>query len=149
MSGTFRSTGAGSALSAASVFRAGTSRLLGRFGLGSPAAVAPEARTRVRGFAFRITAPDGAEWRSAMIDVPFFPAAFLRLLQAGGDPAATARVASEHPELRNFGGWAKTAAWPPSFAEERCNGLDAFVGTDASGRAGLISTAPSDSSWDR
>ena len=61
--GVFRSTGAAAAFSKATVFRAGTSRLLGRFSLGSPQPAAPEASTRVRGFAFRITAPGGSEWR--------------------------------------------------------------------------------------
>lgn len=154
--GTFQSTGGAASLSRAAMFRVGTSRLLGRFSLGSPAEAAPEASTRVRGFAFRITAPDGAEWRSAMIDVPFFPvatpAAFLALLQAGGskDPGAIGRVAATHPELKNFGGWAKTAPWTASFAEERYNGLDAFVGTDASGgthhvRWSLLPATPVDS----
>ena len=154
--GTFQSTGAGAALSRAAVFRAGTSHLLGRFSLGSPAEAAPEASTRVRGFAFQITSPDGAQWRSAMIDVPFFPvatpAAFLQLLQAGGskDPDALGKVAAAHPELKNFGGWAKTAPWTPSFAEERYNSIDAFVGTDAAGnthhlRWSLLPTTPVDS----
>ncbi len=153
--GTFQATGAAAALSSATVFRVGTSKLLGRFSLGSPQPMAPEASTRVRGFAFRITSPDGAEWRSAMIDLPFFPvgtpAAFLQLLQAGGskDPGAMGRVAAAHPELKNFGAWAKSAPWTPSFAEERYNSLDAFVGTDASGnthhvRWSLLPTAPVD-----
>jgi catalase len=139
VTGTFAATGAARALSDASLFRSGSYPLIGRFSLGSADPNASEATARVRGFGFDIKAPDGAEWRSAMIDVPFFPvatpAAFLELLQASAskDPNAIGKVAATHPELGHFGAWAKTAPWTASFAEERYNGLDAFVATDASG----------------
>ncbi len=139
--GVFHASGGAAALSRAAMLQPGTYKLVGRFSLGSPQPMAPEASTRVRGFAFRIMGPGGTEWRSAMIDLPFFPvatpASFLQLLQAGGskDPGAMGRVAAAHPELRNFGAWAKSAPWTASFAEERYNGLDAFVATDAAGVA--------------
>ena len=139
VTGTFEAEGAAAAVSRAAMFRAGTYPLLGRFSLGSAQPTAPDAMTRVRGFAFRIATPDGAEWRSATIDVPFFPVgtpgAFLQLLQASGskDPGAIGKVAAAHPELKAFGGWAKTAPWTASFAEEQYNGLDAFVATSANG----------------
>ena len=40
-----------------------------------------------------------------------------------------------HPEFAAFGGWAKSAPWTGSYAEERYNSLDAFLFTDASGTA--------------
>ena len=139
VTGSFEAGGAAVSLSRAAMFQAGSYPLLGRFSLGSAQPTAPDATTRIRGFAFDITAPGGAEWRSAMIDAPFFPvgtpAAFLQLLQASGskDPGAIGRVAASHPELKAFGAWAATAPWTASFGEERFNGLDAFIATNASG----------------
>jgi catalase len=136
--GTFEATGAATALTTAPMFRPGTYPIDARFSLGSAQPDASDATTRVRGLGFRITAA-GQEWRSANIDVPFFPVAtptaFLALLQASAskDPKALGPVAAAHPELKNFGAWAKTAPWTGSFAEERYNGLDAFLFTDAAG----------------
>ena len=153
VTGTFAADGAAAGWSTAWVFRAGTYPMVGRFSLGSSQPTAPDGTTRVRGFAFDIVAPDGGEWRSANIDVPFFPVgtprAFLALLQASGskDPNALGKVAAAHPELKRFGAWAGSAPWTGSFAEETYNGLDAFVATDAAGgrhfvRWSLVPTAP-------
>ena len=101
-----QATGAAAAVSRATLFQPGTYPLVGRFSLGSAEPTAPDATTRVRGFAFDVVGPGGAEWRSANIDAPFFPvatpAAFLQLLQASGskDPDALGKVAAAHPELR-------------------------------------------------
>ena len=66
--GEFDSNGAGTALSKAHV---------------------ADAKARVRGLGIRITTPDGREWRSAMIDLPFFPVstpqAFYQLLRLSTD----------------------------------------------------------------
>src|SRR6516164_4838188 len=47
---------------------------------------APDATVRVRGLGLRISTPDGQEWRSAMVNPPFFPVstpqAFYELLLA-------------------------------------------------------------------
>ncbi len=140
VTGTFAADGAASVVSEAAVFRSGTYPLVGRFSLGSAQPTASDMTTRVRGFAFDIVAPGGAEWRSGTIDLPFFPvgtpSAFLQLLQASGskDPNALGKVAAAHPELKRFGAWSKAAPWTTSFAEEHYNGLDAFVATDRSGK---------------
>ena len=150
--GLFQSNGAGAQLTTAPMFRPGSYPIDARFSLGSAQPDASDATTRVRGLGFRITA-GGQEWRAANIDVPFFPVAtptaFLALLQASGskDPQAIGHVAQAHPELKNFGAWAKTAPWTGSFAEERYNGLDAFLFTDAGGntrpvRWSLVPQAP-------
>ena len=76
------------------------------------------------GSVIQITTPDGQEWRSAMIDPPFFPVstpqAFYELLLASGskDPNAMKTFASAHPEFATFGDWAKSAPWTGSYAEE-------------------------------
>jgi catalase len=137
--GIFESNGAGSALSRAQVFTRGEYPALGRFNLGTPDPNAPDATVRVRGMGLRISTPDGQEWRTGMIDPPFFPVstpqAFYALLLASAskDPDAMKTFAGEHPEIAAFGGWAKSAPWTGSYAEERFNSLNAFIFVDSSG----------------
>lgn len=139
-SGDFVSNGAAAALSKAPMLAAGTFPVTGRFNLATPDPTAPDATVRVRGLSLRIGAPDGSEWRTAMIDAPFFavstPDAFYGLLKASAnksDPDAMKNFAAAHPELGAFGKWAHTAPWTASFAEERYNSLNSFIFTNAAG----------------
>jgi catalase len=137
--GVFEASGAGAALSYARVFARGQYPALGRFNLGTPDPDAADATVRVRGMGLQISTPDGQEWRSAMIDPPFFPVstpqAFYELLLASAskDPNALETFAGAHPEIAAFDAWAKSAPWTGSYAEERYNGLNSFVFTDGSG----------------
>ena len=137
--GVFEANGAGSALSRAAVFATGQYPALGRFNLGTADANAADATVRVRGMGLRILTPDGQEWRTAMIDLPFFPVAtpqgFYQLLLASAskDPNAMKTFAGAHPEIAAFGAWANSAPWTGSYAEERYNGLNSFIFTDGSG----------------
>ncbi len=137
--GMFEANGAGSELSRAEVFARGQYPALGRFNLATTDPNASDATVRVRGLGLRISPPDGQEWRSAMIDPPFFavstPQAFYELLRASGskEPNAMATFAKTHPEIAKFGGWAKSAPWTGSYAEERFNSLDSFIFVDNSG----------------
>ncbi len=137
--GTFDANGAGSALSQAQVFTAGHYAVLGRFNLATADPNAPDATVRVRGLGLRISTPDGQEWRTAMIDAPFFPVATpqafyeLLLASASKDPDAMKTFAGAHPEIVPFAGWAKSAPWNDSYAGERFNGLDSFIFVDSSG----------------
>ncbi len=152
--GNFDSNGAGSALSAAQVFQKGSYPVIGRFNLGVPTPTAVDGASRVRGIGVQITTPDGQEWRMAMIDPPFFPVstpqAFYELLVASAkkdDPDAMKNFAAAHPEIGAFGGWAKSAPFTGSYAEERFNSLDSFVFTAGAGgdhvvRWSLVPAAP-------
>lgn len=137
--GRFESNGGGSALSRAQVFTRGEYPALGRFNLGTADPNAPDATVRVRGMGLRISTPDGQEWRTAMIDPPFFPVstpqAFYELLLASAskDPNAMGTFAGAHPEIAAFGAWAKSAPWTGSYAEDRFNGLNTFILVDNSG----------------
>src|SRR5580658_857946 len=136
--GEFDANGAGSELSRAEVFVKGQYPVVGRFNLGTADANAPDATVRVRGLGIRISTPDGQEWRSAMIDAPVFavstPQAFYELLLASAskDPNAMKNYAAAHPEIAAFGEWAASAPWTDSYAEDRFNGLNAFVFVDKS-----------------
>jgi catalase len=131
--GEFEANGAGSELSKAQVFARGHYPVLGRFNLATADANAPDATVRVHGLGIRIATPDGQEWRSAMIDAPVFPAATpqafyeLLLVSASKDPNAMKDYAAAHPEIAAFGGWAQTAPWTDSYAEDRFNSLNSFV----------------------
>jgi catalase len=137
--GMFESNGAGAELSHARVFARGQYPALGRFNLGTPDPDAADASVRVRGMGLQIVTPDGWQWRSAMIDLPFFPVAtpeaFYELLQASGskDPDAMKAFAAKHPEFATFGAWAGSAPWTASYAEERYNSINSFVVTDSAG----------------
>ncbi|KGM30839.1 catalase family peroxidase [Inquilinus limosus] len=142
--GVFESNGAGAELSKAQVFAKGEYPALGRFNLATPEFKAVDATVRVRGLGLQISTPDGQEWRSAMIDPPFFPVAtpqaFYELLTASGskDPEAMKAVVAAHPEIAAFGAWAQSAPWTGSYAEERFNSLNSFVFTDSSGAAHTV-----------
>jgi catalase len=137
--GTFAANGDGSALSKAPVFARGQYPVLGRFNLATADPHAADAMVRVRGIGIRITTPDGQEWRSAMIDAPIFPVstpqAFYELLTASGskDPEAMKNFVAAHPGFVTFVGWAKSAPWTASYAEERYNSLNSFLFVDGSG----------------
>ena len=137
--GVFEANGAGAELTTAQVFATGRYPVVGRFNLGTPDPDAADATVRVRGLGVMIATPDGQQWRMALINPPFFavsnPLAFFDLLQASAskDPAATEKFAAAHPEFAAFGGWAQSAPWTGSYAEERYNSLDAFLFADASG----------------
>jgi catalase len=138
--GDFESNGNGTALSAARMFVAGSYPVTGRFNLATPDPKAADGTARVRGLGMRIVTPDRQEWRSAMIDAPFFPVstpqAFFELnaaLANKSDPGAMKRFATAHPEIGAFGAWAGSAPFTGSYAEDRFNSLNSFVFSDASG----------------
>jgi catalase len=105
---------------------------------------ASDATARVRGLGMLISTPDGQQWRSAMVDVPFFPVsspqAFYGLLLASKSkaPQAMPDFARAHPEFAAFGAWAKSAPWTASYVEERYNSINSFVFTDAGGTRRIV-----------
>jgi catalase len=137
--GTFEANGDGSALSRATVFERGQYPVVGRFNLATADPNAADAMVRVRGIGISIKTPDGQEWRSAMIDAPIFPVStpqgFYELLTASGskDPDAMKKFIAAHPEFLTFLGWAKSAPWTGSYAEERYNSLNSFLFVDSTG----------------
>jgi catalase len=135
-SGVFDANGNGAALSSAYVFTRGQYPALGRFNLGTPSPDAADATVRVRGMGLRIATPNGQEWRTAMINPPFFavstPQAFRAMLlaEASKDPNAMKAFTAANPEFASFAAWARSAPWTASYAEQRYNSLDSFIFTD-------------------
>jgi catalase len=142
--GVFEANGAGTALSRAQVVTRGQYPTLGRFNLATADANAPDATVRVRGIGLQISTPDGQEWRSAMIDPPFFPVSTPRafyehlIAAASKDPNAMTAFVATHPEFAAFGAWAKSAPWTGSYAEDRYNSLNSFVFVNGSGAESTV-----------
>jgi catalase len=143
--GSFESNGAAATLSKAPMFAAGSYPVTGRFNLATAEPTAPDATVRVRGLSLRIVAPDGSEWRTAMIDAPIFavatPQAFYALLKASADtsdPDAMKNFVAAHPEFGNFAAWAGSAPWTSSYAQERYNSLNSFIFTNAAGQDAAV-----------
>ncbi|WP_428679465.1 catalase family peroxidase [Reyranella sp.] len=141
--GEFQSNGNGASLSRAQVFTSGTWPVLGRFNLATPNPNAADATVRVRGMGLQITTPNGDVWRSAMIDAPVFavstPEVFYELLQTApkGGEAMKAFI-GRHPEFLTFAGWAGTAPWTSSYAEDPFNSLNSFLFTDVGGTSRAV-----------
>ena len=137
--GIFAANGAGSALSRATVFTPGLYPVVGRFNLPGGDPRMPDAMAQARGFSFRITTPDGGDWRSAMLDAPFFAAStpqdFYAFLGAAGskDPGAIKTYLAAHPETVQFIGWAKEHPRTESWTEDRFNSLNSFLFVDEKG----------------
>lgn len=137
--GVFEANGAGSTLSDAAMFNGGRYPALGRFNLGTAEPNAQDATVHTRGMGLRISAPNGQEWRTAMVNLPFFPVSTpqalyeLLIASASKAPDAMKSFAAAHPEIAAFGAWDKSAPWTGSYAEERYNSLNSFVFTDSSG----------------
>jgi catalase len=143
--GTFESNGNAVALSKAAMLAAGSYPVTGRFNLGTPDPKAADSAVPVRGMGLRIVAPDGSEWRSAMIDAPFFavatPQAFYALMQAlaqKNNPDAMKAFIAANPEFSAFYAWLTTTPRMASYAQERFNSLDSFVFTNASGQRSVV-----------
>jgi catalase len=137
--GTFSANGAGSALSTAQVFAPGKYPVIGRLNIPGGDPHMPDALSQARGFSMRILTPDGQEWRSAMLDAPFFTAAtpdlFYQFISAAAskDPSAVETYLATHPETVKFIGWARNHPRTESWTEDRFNSLNSFVFIDASG----------------
>ncbi|MFC3692409.1 catalase family peroxidase [Chenggangzhangella methanolivorans] len=142
--GEFVSNGAGARLSKAQALAAGRYPVVGRLNLATPNPMAMDASARVRGLSLQISTPDGQQWRMANITAPVFaastPASFYELLKASGskDPEALKAYAGAHPEFAGFGAWAGSAPWTESYAQDRYNGLNAFLFSDASGASRAV-----------
>jgi catalase len=143
--GTFTSTGAGLAVSKASVFRQGSVPVVARFSLGGSVPDVADQAATVRGLGVQFQLPDGEQWRTAMINLPVFPVStpqgfYDQLLAthpdtATGqpDPAAMAAFQAAHPET--VAATKIIKASPPSsgFADSTFHGLNAFIATDGDG----------------
>lgn len=138
--GVFEANGAGMAISRSRLFAPGQYPAIGRFNIGTGDPKASDATGRIRGMGLQVSTQAGDVWRMAMIDPPVFlvstPESFYQLLLAARSPAPDAMkdFAAAHPEIGGFAAWAKSAPWTSSYAQDRFNGLNAFLFVDGAGK---------------
>lgn len=143
--GYFDSNGAAQPYSAAQVFAAGRTPVVGRFAVPGGNPYAPDSSVPIRSMALRFSQANGQQWRTGMNSMPVFPVAtpqaFYEQLQAQQPDAATGKPNPEHvhaffaahPETGAFLAWVKTAKPSASYATESYWGLNAFEFVDAQG----------------
>lgn len=143
LSGTFTSSGAGTAICRAAVFRAGSVPLTGRFSLSGGLPDQADSPATVRGLGLLFAGPDGQQWRTAMINIPVFPDStpqgfYDRLLASKPvpgtgkpDAAQMAAFLDRHPETAAAMKIIKQAPPSTGFADSTFYGLNAFRFTNA------------------
>ncbi len=150
VAGSFESTGAGAAVSQASLFAAGRTPVMGRFSSNSGNPMAPDATALFHALGLRFLLPRGEEWRMALDHTPIFivsnPKDFLDLQLANQvdpatgkpDPAKMPAFISTHPETRAFLGFIRTWPLPSSFANGTYYSIHAFRFIDAHGQEQMV-----------
>ncbi|MER6324817.1 catalase family peroxidase [Streptomyces coelicoflavus] len=146
VAGEFVASGAGTAVSEATVFEDGRrTPVTGRFSLSGGVPDVADATKTVRGLALRFDLPDGEQWRTAMVNLPVFQdrtpqgfydrmLAFKALPDTGQpDPEKKAAFLAEHPETVRAMELAKKHPPTSGFADSTFNGLNAFHFTNSSG----------------
>lgn len=148
--GTFTSTGAGTQVSRAVVFKPGTVPVVGRFSLSGGLPDQPDKPDITRGLGLMFRLPDGQQWRIAMVNVPVFTdrtpqSVYERLLasrplpQTGKpDPQAMAAFLAAHPE--SVAALKIIKQDPPStgFVDSTYRGVHAFRATDDQGQTRFV-----------
>lgn len=149
-SGMFAANGAGTALSTARAFAAGSYPVIGRFSVAGGNPLASDGRNVFHSMALLLKTPDGQQWRMAMDHTPIFPvadiAAFVALQRvtkpdpATGkpDPARMKPFLAAHPEVRAFQDYMAKAVLPNSFANATYYSINAFRFTDGTGTVRLV-----------
>lgn len=143
--GSFASTGAGAAICRAAVFQPGNVPLIGRFSLGGGLPDQADKPGAVRGLGLLFQAPDGQQWRTAMVNVPVFtdstPQGFYERLLASKplpdtgrpDPQKMAAFLDAHPETAAAMKIIKQSPPSTGFANSTFHGLNAFYLTNHAG----------------
>jgi catalase len=150
VTGSFDSSGRGSALSKAVVFRPGRVPVMGRFALAGGQPYVRDTPRAVRSMALRFMLPNGEEWRTGMNDTPVFsvrtPEAFYDQLLASvpdpstgkPDPARLAAFGVAHPESVAAKKLIDARTPSPGFATSTYNSLNAFLFTDDAGASTAV-----------
>ncbi|MVU80502.1 catalase [Nocardia sp. ET3-3] len=145
VAGRFESSGAGTELSSASVFRAGSYPLTGRFSLAGGQPFASDTAAARRGFALRLALPAGEQWRLALLNIPVFTdtsgqdfhdrtAAYAPDPATGKpDPARVREYLAAHPKTAAALEVIKQNPPTPSFATSTFHSLNAFECVDGHG----------------
>ncbi len=145
VAGRFESNGAGTALSRAALFPAGSIPLIGRFNTNGSDPTGRDSTAVFHGLGLRFQLPDGEEWRMAMDQTPIFvvsnPADFEALQIASKPDAATGKpdpakmgpFLATHLETKAFLEYMAKTPTPSSFANGTYHSINAFRFVDNNG----------------
>jgi catalase len=145
VAGHFDSNGNGREVSTAVVFRVGRTPVEGRFSLAGGNAHAADMAATARGLGLAFGFPDGAQWRTAMLNLPVFPdnspqGFYDRLLASKPaadtgkpDPQAMAAFLKVHPETAKAMKVIAQSAPSPGFADSTFRSLNTFFMVNDSG----------------
>ncbi len=145
IAGYFDSAGAAATLSRAVVFASGRTPVVGRFSLAGGLPDVADSPAEVRGMGLSFSLADGELWRTAMVDLPVFPAAtargFYDQLTAATpdpatgkpDPAKMQAFLAAHPETARALQIIKSRPFSSGFANSAYNSLNAFRFVNARG----------------
>jgi len=143
--GVFTSNGAGTALSKATVFQAGTTPVTVRFSISGGMPAAADANAAVRGLAVLFHMAGGEQWRNAMVNVPVFtdriPQGFYERLLATKpvpstgrpDPVKVAAFLSKYPETARAMAVINKTHPSTGLYNSPYHGLNAFRFTNSAG----------------
>jgi catalase len=144
-SGWFDGNGKASEISKAALFQPGHIPVIARFSLAGSLPYQPDVPQQIRALALRIMPQGAEEWRTAMINLPVFPAssiqAFYDLAKdtapdpATGkpDPAKIQALLAAHPETGPALGILGHRTISSGFGDATFNSLDAFRFVNAAG----------------
>jgi catalase len=150
VAGHFESNGAGTALSRAALFPAGSIPLIGRFNTNGSDPTGHDSTAVFHGLGLRFQLPDGEEWRMAMDQTPIFvvsnPVDFDALQIASKpdaatgmpDPAKMKPFLATHPETQAFLDYMGKTPMPSSFASGTYHSIHAFRFVDDSGAERMV-----------
>jgi catalase len=150
VSGYFISNGQGATLCKSSIFRPGRVPVIGRFSLGVGQPFFTDAPEAVRGLGLRFSPPHGEEWRTAMVNLPVFPArtplAFHEQLLAFApdhatgkpDPARNQAFLAKYPESAKALQLIRNRLISSGFENSTFNSLNAFRFIDSAGAVSQV-----------
>lgn len=145
VAGYFESNGNGREVTSAEVFGSGRTPVLGRFSLAGGNAHAADMLSTARGLGLAFGFPGGAQWRTAMLNLPVFPDSspqgfYDRLLASKlspgtgkPDPAAMAAFLAAHPETAKAMKIIGQSPPTPGFADSTFRSLNTFFFITESG----------------
>jgi catalase len=145
IAGYFDASGAAARLSKALVFSSGRTPVVGRFSLAGGQPYVADGPQEIRGMGLSFSLVDGEAWRTAMVDLPVFPArtarAFYEQLRASApdpatgkpDPVKLKAFLAAHPGSARALQVIMSRPFSSGFANAAYNSLDAFRFVNADG----------------
>lgn len=148
--GRFESSGNGVQVSRASIFKPGTTPVIGRLSAAGPDPAQADVRGMIRSLALSLYTPDGQSWYTAMNSVPVFPVNTPQGLydelrasvpEYGGtvpDAQKMQAFKQAHPEMKHFETWLAEHPGSSGFDNTAYYSVNAFRMIDGQGTVRFV-----------